>query len=69
MARDNDYKKKIGIIGCGTLTTEFYSKVFPNISEASVEYVCDINKNLSTVASKIFNATSASIDELVEIQN
>ena len=66
MAKNNAYKKKIGIIGCGTLTTEFYSKVFPNISTASVEYVCDINKSLSTLASKIFNAASASIEELVE---
>lgn len=59
-------KQKIGIIGCGAVTEQFYLKTFPNLPNCRIEYLFDKDQERSRFLSSISGAKSSGFEELKE---
>ena len=58
--------KKIGIIGCGAVTQQFYAKVIPKIKNVKITSVFDLDVEASKKAAQIFEANTVSLDRLID---
>lgn len=56
---------KIGIIGCGAVTQQFYVKVLPKIKDIKVTSVYDLDIKASKKVARLFEADPVSLDNLI----
>jgi predicted dehydrogenase len=57
---------RIGLIGCGAVVRETYSKMLRGRSEYGVAYACDTNAEQAAAAAETFGAEVASLDQVVD---
>ncbi|MFC1481897.1 Gfo/Idh/MocA family protein [Candidatus Neomarinimicrobiota bacterium] len=63
--RENNKEIAVGIVGCGTLVSQVYSKVLPQIHGISIKYVSDLNWDLAQQVAKTVGAVAVDFDRLI----
>lgn len=62
----NNKELTVGIVGCGSVISQFYAKTLPKIPGVLIKYVTDVNRDLALQVGKSFGALAVDFDTLCQ---